>query len=106
MEANPENDLNSIKEEILANYNKPSHALSYASIARIYNYYKGGISKKDIESTLAQIDTYSLTKQERRSRHFNKTLTFHARDLVQVHDHTMTSHTHVKIHFSGGPVFH
>lgn len=72
-----------IKQDIIENYNNPTHAISYGGVGRVHEYYKGAISKKVIENVLSQIDTYSLSKQERKAKVFNETLTYHARDLIQ-----------------------
>ena len=66
------------------NYGKPRSAVSFLSPKKIYDFYNGNIKMKDIYKFLETSESYSLLKYKQPIRIFNKTITFHWRDVIQV----------------------
>ena len=45
--------------------------ISFAGVSKIYNYFKGELSRKRIEEILSEIPTYSRYKEKRKSPFHN-----------------------------------
>ena len=73
------NPLNHLKK----NYGKAGSIVSFLSPQKIYLFYNGEIKMEDIKSFLETSESYSLLKHEQPVKIFNKTITFHWRDLMQ-----------------------
>ena len=66
------------------NYGKPGSIVSFLSPHKIYLFYNGEIKMKDIKKFLETSESYTLLKHEQSVKIFNKTITFHWRDVLQV----------------------
>ena len=66
------------------NYGKPHSVVSFLSPKKIYDFYNGNIKMKDIHKFLETSESYSLMKYEQSVKIFNKTITYHWRDILQV----------------------
>lgn len=50
-------------DDFKENYNKPGHVLFASGINNVYRYYKGLLSKADIEKLLGSIENYTLHRE-------------------------------------------
>ena len=71
------------------NYQNILHPLYFSGITKIYNYYKGMISIKDIENFLQTVDTYTTHREPKNPRQTNPTFVYRKRyqfqcDLIEV----------------------
>ena len=73
------NPLNHLKE----NYENPDSYISFLSAGSLYRVYRGRLSRKVIDNFLAQTESYTLTKNEKQRRIFNRTLSWHVGDKIQ-----------------------
>ena len=66
------------------NYGKVGSIVSFLSPYKIYLFYNRKIKLKEIKNFLESSESYSLLKHEQAVKIFNKTITFHWRDVLQV----------------------
>ena len=75
--------INDPLKHLKRNYGKTSSIVSLLSPAKIYQFYNKQLTMKQITDFLATTESYTLMKRDRKRNIFNKTITFHRRDLVQ-----------------------
>ena len=66
------------------NYKKIGHPIAYSGISKIFDYYKGVLSVKDIENYLSQVLSYSIHK-ETTAQVVNPTFKYFKRFQVCIH---------------------
>lgn len=50
-------------EHFKENYSNPAHPIAFSGINNVYRYYKGLLTRKEIEKILSTFDTYTLKRQ-------------------------------------------
>jgi len=65
------------------NYNKPGHELFVSGVANIYRYYKGVLTRKDVEELLGSVENYTLHREYKHLSR-NPSFTHFKRYQVQV----------------------
>lgn len=65
------------------NYNKPGHELFASGVSNVHRYYQGLLSKADVKSLLASVESYSLHREFKRASR-NPSYTHFKRYQVQI----------------------
>ena len=66
------------------NYTNPLSPIAFSGINKIYNYFDGNLSKKEISNFLSKVESYTLHKEEHKFKKYNITRVFSLRDLWQI----------------------
>ena len=79
-----------LEQELKKNWVRLGNEISFAGVSKIYNYFKGKLSRKRIEEILTEIPTYSRYKEKRKSNFHNPIFIYYKHqiwslDLMYVH---------------------
>ena len=66
------------------NYTNPASPVAFAGISKIYSFFEGELSRKDIKDFLSTIQSYTLHKEEHKVKRYNITRVFSLRDIWQI----------------------
>ena len=65
------------------NYGMADSMISYMNINKLYDYYKGEITRGRISEIVSKTESYSLLKPMKKSKQYNYTIVHYKRDLIQ-----------------------
>ena len=83
-DSDDENDLEGRSlEHLQNNYANVKSPVAYLGANKLYYYYNRNISHAKIRKFLSSNESYTLMTPERKSRIFDRTLTFSAHDIIQ-----------------------
>ena len=77
------NLINNPKQHLQKNLNNPSSPVSFLGVNKLYKFYDGSLTKKEIKSILSSKESYTLLRQKRKSKKYNYTISHCKRDTVQ-----------------------
>lgn len=71
-------------KSIYNNYRNPSHPTAYSGLGNIKRFYNNEYSNKDIQKTLASVDSYTLHREYKKPHVYNPIYVYFPRQQVQM----------------------
>lgn len=73
----------SAKKFLEKNWNNHMSSISYTGIGKIYDYFNGVLSPLEIEDVLVKFESYSLLRQQKKSRNLGFSFPYHLNNLME-----------------------
>ena len=70
-----------LEQKLKTNWVNLGNEISFAGVSKIYNYFKGKLSRKRIEEILREIPTYSRFKEKRKSNFHNPIFVYYKHQI-------------------------